>query len=135
MANRIAGSGLTRNLVIRFAKDDWTASSIREDLDHIHQLEIIDIFFRNEHIYISLNSIHHAQVARSCMNSRLKYKRMKIGHWPDDCAQPLPRSPVKQPKNPLTFRSATFPGNSFELLYQETEDDEVPFGSRQWSEY
>ncbi len=124
MANQIAFSGLTRNLVIRFVREDWTAQSIRDDLDHIHQLEIIDIFFRNGHAFISLNSIQHALTARTCMKSRMKYKRWRIEGWADDCAQPLPHVLVKQLQYPLPVQSVTFRQNRFAALYPGTEESQ-----------
>ncbi|KAJ9607792.1 hypothetical protein H2200_007871 [Cladophialophora chaetospira] len=135
MANRIAFSGLTRNLCIRFAKEEWTAQAIRDDLDHIHQLEIVDIFFRNGHAYISLNSIQHALTARTCMYSRLKYKRWKIDCWPDDCAQPLPNPPVKQPQYSLHVPSATARLNRFAALYQGSEESQESIDLMDFSEY
>jgi hypothetical protein len=124
LANLIAFSGLTRNLVIRFASEEWTAQSIREDLDHIHQLEIVDLFFRNGHAYISLNSIQHALMARTCMHSQLKYKRLKIDSWPDDCAQPLSLPPPKQPPYLLPVQPAAVCQNRFAPLYSGSEESQ-----------
>ncbi|ETI27460.1 hypothetical protein G647_09650 [Cladophialophora carrionii CBS 160.54] len=124
LANLIAFSGLTRNLVIRFAKEEWTAQDIREDLEHIHQLQIVDLFFRNGHAYLSLNSIQHALTARTCMHSQLKYKRLKIDSWPDDCAQPLPDPPIKQPQYLLPVQPAAVHRNRFTPLYPGTEENQ-----------
>ena len=126
LANRVAFSGQSRNLVIRFARHDMTADSIRQDLDHIYNLVVVDLFCENGHIFISLNSIQHAYTARSCMYSRLKYKRIKIECWPDECAQPLPLPrPVKQPQSYVPAKLATITHrNRFEMLYNGTEDSQ-----------
>src|SRR6266852_3194342 len=75
IARRISYDGVTRNLVIRFPKPDMNVESIKEDLDHIHRLEVVNITFDNAgHAFVSLNSVYQALIARSCMSSRLKYK-------------------------------------------------------------
>ncbi|KIW66349.1 hypothetical protein PV04_05685 [Phialophora macrospora] len=135
MANLIAFSGLTRNLVIRFAREEWTAQGIREDLDHIHQLEIVDLFFRNGHAYISLNSIQHALTARTCMHSQLKYKRLKIDSWPDDCAQPLPLPALKQPPYLLPVLPTAGPQNRYAALYSGSEESQQSQDLLQFSDY
>ncbi|OAL18948.1 hypothetical protein AYO22_10277 [Fonsecaea multimorphosa] len=121
----------TRNLVIRFASPELTADGIRADLDHIHHLEIVHLFFKNGHAYISLNSIQSALTARNCMLSRLKYKRFKIDFYPDECAQPLPPPPPPPPANkgPSNKSSASKPfqllrKNRFEMLWSESEESE-----------
>ena len=134
MANRITCSGLTRNLVIRSAREEWSAKDIRDDLDHIHQLQIVDLFFRNGNVYISLNSIQHALTAKSCMNSRLKYRKTKIACWPDDCAQPLPLL-FKQPRPPAPLPPPRGFENRFEVLYQETEETNSSEDLMDFSDY
>lgn len=67
---------------------------MREDLDHIHNLVIIDISYQKEDMHISLNSIHNAIFARTCMLSRLTYKGSKIEWSPDECSSPLPKQPL-----------------------------------------
>ena len=69
-----------------------TDERLREDLDHIHNLVIISISFQKGDAFISLNSIHNALFARTCMMSRATYKGMKIEWYPDECTQPLPKS-------------------------------------------
>lgn len=89
MANKIA-SGASRNLVIRGATGKLTADQIRDHLDHIHNLVVVDIQFRNHDAYISTNSIHNALFARTCMMSRTAYKGLRIDWCPDECAAPVP---------------------------------------------
>lgn len=74
LGKKISKNGATRNLVIRHAKDDVTSQSIRDDLAHIHQLEVVEIKIIRDDVYISLNSVHNAVTARACMQSRLKYR-------------------------------------------------------------
>jgi hypothetical protein len=68
-----------------------TVESIKEDLGHIHRLEVVSIAFGDaSHAFISLNSVSHSLVARSCMSSRLKYRSTRIEFYPDECGQSLP---------------------------------------------
>jgi hypothetical protein len=69
VAGHIA-KGASRNLVIRRYDGRHTAEGIREDLDHIHNLVVIDIQFIGGSCYIKLNSVHNAIYAKQCMMSR-----------------------------------------------------------------
>jgi len=69
VASRI-GTGATRNLVIRRYDGRHTDENIREDLDHIANLVVIKTEFTGGNCYISLNSVHTAIYARTCMMSR-----------------------------------------------------------------
>ncbi|KAI7345615.1 hypothetical protein KC354_g14646 [Hortaea werneckii] len=97
--------GATRNLIIRNARSHGlTAAQIRADLDHIHNLVIIDISFRcpfsaaaaetvggGDDAYVETNAVHNALFARTCMMSRTGYKGCRIEFFPDQCAGvPLP---------------------------------------------
>ncbi|KAI7209658.1 hypothetical protein KC333_g8622 [Hortaea werneckii] len=107
--------GATRNLIIRNARSHGlTAARIRADLDHIHNLVIIDISFRSpftpssssataataaggsgatgdDDAYVETNAVHNALFARTCMMSRTGYKGCRIEFFPDQCAGvPLP---------------------------------------------
>ncbi|KAL6152017.1 hypothetical protein ACJQWK_04703 [Exserohilum turcicum] len=93
VSNKIA-NGATRNLVVRNVAGKVTADQIRDHLDHIHNLVVVDIYFKNGDAYISTNSVHNALFARTCMMSRTVYKGARIEYYPDECAEPLPR-PVK----------------------------------------
>lgn len=90
MSNKIAG-GATRNLVVRGVAGKVTTDQIREQLDHIHNLIVVDVYFRNGDAYVSTNSIHNALFARTCMMSRSIYKGTRIEYYPDECAGPLPQ--------------------------------------------
>jgi len=63
-------SGATRNMVIRRCNSRHTEASIREDLEHIHNLVAINVEFLGGSCYIRTNSVQHAIVARTCMMSR-----------------------------------------------------------------
>jgi hypothetical protein len=70
LARKIA-SGATRNLVIRRCGASHTKDSIRDDLEHIHNLVAISIEFIAGDCYITTNSVIGATFARTCMMSRL----------------------------------------------------------------
>lgn len=59
-------------------------------MEHIHNLVIIDVVYRGKSAYVSMNSIHNALFARTCMMSRAAYKGCKIEFVPDECEVPLP---------------------------------------------
>ncbi|KAF2268030.1 hypothetical protein CC78DRAFT_34174 [Lojkania enalia] len=94
VSNKIA-NGATRNIVVRGAAGKLTEDQIRDHLDHIHNLVVVDIRFKDGDAYISTNSIHNALFARTCMMSRTAYKGLRIEWYPDECATPLPRPPSK----------------------------------------
>lgn len=116
-------------MVIRGIHPNITEERIREDLLHIHNIVVISVSFENGDAYISLNSINNSLFARTCMMSRVTYKGMKIEWYPDECAQPLPKTqyaPKKEnlaPQQPKKFMSAM---NRFQMLNLDndgTEDD------------
>ncbi|TKA70435.1 hypothetical protein B0A55_07892 [Friedmanniomyces simplex] len=97
-------NGATRNIMVHNAHvNGLTESRIREDMEHIHNLVIIDVTFRNGDAYISTNSVHNALFARTCMMSRTTYKGCKVEFLRDECDVPLPapayrsRAPPPQP--------------------------------------
>jgi hypothetical protein len=94
VSNKIA-NGASRNLVVRGAAGKFTEDQIRDHLDHIHNLAVVDINFKNGDAYISTNSIHNALFARTCMMSRTVYKGLRIDWYPDECAASLPRPNLK----------------------------------------
>ncbi|CAI6340333.1 unnamed protein product [Periconia digitata] len=94
VSNKIA-SGATRNLVVRGAHGKLTADQIRDHLDHIHNLVVVDIYFKDGNAYVFTNSIHNALFAKTCCMSRLLYKGLRIDWHPDECAVPVPRKTKK----------------------------------------
>jgi hypothetical protein len=65
------GGGATRNMVIRGLNPvRHTEESIREDLEHIHNLVVIKVEFVGCDCYIKTNSVNYALFARTCMMSR-----------------------------------------------------------------
>jgi hypothetical protein len=70
MAARIS-HGATRNLVMRKAQAEHSEESIREDLEHIHNLVVIRVDIVDGDCYIKTNSVHNAVFARTCMMSRV----------------------------------------------------------------
>jgi hypothetical protein len=91
-------NGATRNILIRSAVEKGLMEpQIRIDMEHIHNLVIIDVKFRNGDAYVSMNSVHNALFARTCMMSRKEYKGCKIEFFPDECDVPLPIAQAKRP--------------------------------------
>ena len=124
MAGKIQG-GSSRNLIIRGVHANITAERIREDLDHIHNLVVIDIVFQQGDVLISLNSVHNSLFARTCMMSRGTYKGMRIEWYPDECAQPLPKiqyAPKKE-NGLLPARKLNPMVNRFQMLNMDGSED------------
>ncbi|KAF2177313.1 hypothetical protein K469DRAFT_732964 [Zopfia rhizophila CBS 207.26] len=94
VSNKIAG-GATRNIIVRGAAGKLNTDQIRDHLDHIHNLVVVDIKFKNGDAYISTNSIHNALFARTYMMSRTAYKGLRIEWYPDECAAPLPKPSLR----------------------------------------
>jgi hypothetical protein len=94
VSSKIAG-GATRNIVVRGLAGKVTEEQIRDHLDHIHNLVVVDVYFRGRDVHISINSIHNALFARTCMMSRTVYKGTRFDWAPDECAAPLPRPHMK----------------------------------------
>ncbi|KAK8076370.1 RNA recognition motif containing protein [Apiospora phragmitis] len=120
--------GATRNMVIRRVDPTHTEDSVRDDLEHIHNLVVIKIEFLGGSCYIKTNSVHNAMFARTCMMSRAKYKGSKIDWDLDECAQPLrveqkPPAPPKPQRNPSPKKPAVSI-NRFATLRLDDEDDE-----------
>lgn len=118
VANKV-GIGATRNLIIRNVHPNITEERLRVDLDHIHNLVVVDIVFQNGDAYLQLNSIHNSLFARTCMMSRVTYKGMKIEWYPDECSQPLPKVqyvPKKENMAPPPLKGASVMMNRFQML-------------------
>ncbi|KAL6895016.1 hypothetical protein GGI43DRAFT_125531 [Trichoderma evansii] len=123
--NRIA-KGATRNIVLRKCGPSHTEASVREDLEHIHNLQVVKIEFRGGDCHIGTNSVASAMYARTCMTSRLKYKTSRIEWDVDECAQPLSEMPSTPrqcaissvaPKRQLRVRTP----NRFQVLSSKEE--------------
>lgn len=134
LSNRVARSvyhqGATRNLVIRFPSKEVTAEIIRDDLEHIHYLEVVSIIFKNGHFWISLNSISHALNARSCLATRKRYKGSRIEFWPDECAEPLPTViKISKPNDSIRLKpTALVFDNRFGVFLSHTKDEDRDSG-------
>ena len=127
-ARRIHNNGATRNLVVRFPPPDTTPESIKEDLEHIDRLEIVSCEMKNGHAFISTNGVHHAVTAKTCMQSRRKYKHGRIDFYADECDQPLPDI-VKKPYNkrehsPSKRKSNTISHMNRFALLNDADDEE-----------
>lgn len=127
VSNKIA-HGATRNIVVRGAVGKLTADQIRDHLDHIHNLVVVDIRLKNGDAYISTNSVHNALFARTCMMSRTTYKGLRIDWYPDECALPLPKPSVRaQTASYIAPTKAVPIANRYMLLDADgldTESDE-----------
>ncbi|KAI1264030.1 hypothetical protein F5Y18DRAFT_392329 [Xylariaceae sp. FL1019] len=120
-------NGTSRNMIIRRCNPKHTEESIRDDLEHIHNLAVISVEFRGNSCYVKTNSVHNAIYARTCMLSRSKYKGSKIEWDKDECAQPL-EVPEKQAMHPVKPAAATLPAptklrNRFDLLRVDDDDN------------
>lgn len=114
--NKIGG-GASRNIVIHSAVGKGlTEAQIRDDMEHIHNLVIIDVTIRDGDAHVSTNSVHNALFARTCMMSRASYRGCKIEFYRDECDVPLPAR-TYVPKVPASAPKAK-PGltNRFDLL-------------------
>ncbi|KAL1880488.1 hypothetical protein VTK73DRAFT_5875 [Phialemonium thermophilum] len=130
VANKI-GNGATRNLVVRNVDYRHTEESIRDDLDHIHNLVVIKVNFMGTDCHIETNSVHNALFAKMCMMSRAKYKSTKIEWGADECAVPFEKTP--QPKLgkeiPPVKKGPNPKANRFHLLnLEDDEEEDVPNG-------
>ncbi|KAJ6786926.1 hypothetical protein PWT90_00068 [Aphanocladium album] len=90
--------GASRNLVVRHYDRRITAESIREDLEHIHNLAVIDVEFSGLDCFLKTNSITAASFARTFMMSRLV---SRIEWAPDECMQSLGQLKSKTPHMPV----------------------------------
>ena len=115
--NKIMNNGASRNMVIHNAlSNGLTESRIREDMEHIHNLVIISVIYRNGDAYISTNSVHNALFARTCMMSRTTYKGCKVEFVRDECDVPLP-APIHKPRAPPPQPAKKAPiANRFDLI-------------------
>ncbi|EAW13920.1 RNA-binding protein [Aspergillus clavatus NRRL 1] len=125
-------NGASRNMVIYNVNKSITEPLIRRDLDHIHNLIVVDIKFKQGNAYISTNSVHNALFARSCMMSRATYKGMRIGFFSDECAAPrakVQNGPRKEARAPM--KKPIPASNRFQLLSLEgaRDDNSEEYGS------
>ncbi|KAI0480845.1 hypothetical protein GGR56DRAFT_292395 [Xylariaceae sp. FL0804] len=129
VASNVA-NGATRNLIIRRCDPSNTEDSIRDDLEHIHNLTVIKIDFSGASCYIKTNSVQNAMYARTCMMSRAKYKGSKIEWDVDECQQPIEAAP-KAPTKPQAQQAPMRPGkstgkpvrNRFDMLRLDDDDN------------
>jgi hypothetical protein len=129
-------NGVSRNLLICGVNPNITDALIRKDLEHIHNLVVIDVQFGQGNAYISTNSVQNAMFARSCMMSRLAYKGMKISYYPDECAGPLPKARTISKSEAAPIKKTDRPANRFQMLYldgaNDSDDDEHVVASREF---
>ncbi|KAK1083084.1 hypothetical protein LTR33_003492 [Friedmanniomyces endolithicus] len=111
-------NGATRNIMVHNAQvNGLTEPRIREDMEHIHNLVIIDVTFRNGDAYISTNSVHNALFARTCMMSRTRYKGCKVEFSRDECDVPLPAPAYKIRAAPAQSPKKKYPKtNRFDII-------------------
>ncbi|KAF5668460.1 negative regulator of differentiation 1 [Fusarium heterosporum] len=89
--------GASRNFVIRKRDLNLTAQDIRDDLEHIHNLHVVNIELDKDNCFVSTNAIHAAIFARTCLQSRVEYKNCRIEWVADECSQPLGSLPSETP--------------------------------------
>ncbi|KAJ4333148.1 hypothetical protein N0V95_009502 [Ascochyta clinopodiicola] len=123
VSNKIAG-GASRNLIVRGVAGKVSEEQIRDHLDHIHNLIVVDVYFKDGDAYISTNSVHNALFARTCMMSRTNYKGTRIEWGLDECAAPLPQLSTK-PRAPVA-NTPSIPvpmANTYALLDTSSDVD------------
>ncbi|KAM3421475.1 hypothetical protein BST61_g1868 [Cercospora zeina] len=116
-------TGATRNILIRNATErGLTEIRIRDDLEHIHNLVVIDVKFRDGNAYVYTNAVHNALFARTCMMSRKTYRGCKISFFADECDVPLPTRPAAPKTAPKGPAAKNVPlTNRFDML--DTDDN------------
>jgi len=113
--------------------------TIRDDMEHIHNLVILDININGADVYVSTNSIRNALFARTCMMSRLSYKGLRVDWYPDECAAPLPKldlpsynnmaQPKKMgPKANANLYAALLDMDGNDEGVEQDDDDTIPAG-------
>ncbi|KAI9049276.1 hypothetical protein LZ554_007123 [Drepanopeziza brunnea f. sp. 'monogermtubi'] len=122
VANKI-GIGATRNIIVQNCSPKFTEKMIRDDLEHIHNLVVIDVAFRGQNCYISTNSVHNSMFSRTCMMSRAIYKGSKIEWGPDECAAPLERPVQFRKQREPSQKKENKPMNRFQLLDLDSDED------------
>nr|OQO24037.1 hypothetical protein B0A51_06346 [Rachicladosporium sp. CCFEE 5018] len=126
IATKITTNNASRNLLIRSAAEKGhTESSIRADMDHIHNLIIISITFRGPDAHVSTNSVHNALYARTCMMSRVAYRGCRIEFVVDECDVPLSVHVKRvEPVRKVAGKGKVMMANRFGLLNMDgTEAD------------
>ncbi|KAI9673423.1 MAG: hypothetical protein M1817_002885 [Caeruleum heppii] len=120
-----ARKGATRNIMLHNVTKEVTEQQIRQDLEHIDGLVIVDVSFRFRNVYVALNSIMASFFARICMESRSLYKTTGPVYCADECAQPLPLVPqgLSKDQGTLSVQRSTPSTNRFYILSQESADD------------
>jgi hypothetical protein len=121
--NKISREGATRHLAIRYVKDDVTSQSISDELEHTHNLKVVNINITAGEAFISLNSVHNAIIARQCLHSRFTYKFCSIDHYPDERDQPLPAVPIKAARKSNGGPKVKVGGNRGSNRFQPLADD------------
>ncbi|KAK8172301.1 hypothetical protein BKA80DRAFT_318105 [Phyllosticta citrichinensis] len=79
--------GATRVLCLRNAVGFINEQRIRDDMEHIHNLVIVNIKPCGHDMFVECSSILAAEFARTCMMSRIPYRGFRIESFPDGCAQ------------------------------------------------
>jgi hypothetical protein len=137
VANKIA-NGATRNIVIRGGSSKLNEQIIRDDMEHIHNLVILDINVNGADVYVSTNSIRNALFARTCMMSRQSYKGLRVDWYPDECAAPLPKLDLPSynmtqpkkigPKANANLYAALLDMDGNDEGVEQDDDDTIPAG-------
>ncbi|GME25570.1 hypothetical protein GTA08_BOTSDO05812 [Neofusicoccum parvum] len=127
--NRIASNRATRILRLRNGKRFVTEHDIQNDMEHIHNLVIIDIKVQGNDFIVYTNSVQRCGYARTCMASRMPYRVLKLEFVPDDCAAPLPQRThpnffdAVQPTSQVQLKPRKS-ANFYEILNSDALDDD-----------
>ena len=110
--------------MVRGAAAKCTEEAIRRDLDHIHNLAVIEVRFVDGDVVVATNSISNALFARTCMMSRTAYKGLRIDWCRDECAGPLPTPSAAKARVPEPRKAPVSPAfvNRFSLLNADVSE-------------
>jgi len=101
-----------------------TEEQIRDHLDHIHNLVILKVYFKDRDVHTSINSIYNALSARACMMSRTIYKGRRIDWGLDECAAPLPQPGMRARSSAMRIPVMPLPVmNTYAALDTGSETD------------
>lgn len=136
--NRIINNGATRILRLCNAANQLNEQTVRDDMEHIHNLVILKVKMEGHDLIVHTNSIQGCGFARTCMMSRMPYRLLKLDFVPDKCAEPLPnrtRSQLFDAVRPTSQRQLKpqISANLYDILKSEDSEDDEEYGNLQRS--
>lgn len=135
---RIINNGATRILRLCNAANQLNEQTVRDDMEHIHNLVILKVKMEGHDLIVHTNSIQGCGFARTCMMSRMPYRLLKLDFVPDKCAEPLPnrtRSQLFDAVRPTSQHQLKpqSSANLYDILKSEDSEDDEEYGNLQRS--